>query len=266
MNQCTKGENPITVVSNYCSCCGIRTSISPTQKPPFKIPVELSSNKQTVNMGYLATLGSEFDPNDWSYYIPAFSQFIHSLGIPKQNSNYYRLLSREDLKLISSGLNVGKGSVEELFIASQIWGWGTGGRGMSHTGDAVKTPGFGKIVNDVFSLVKQGDIYKAYISMKVPGCGAAYISKFLYFSALGCNISPLPVILDGRVVNSLMKIGMHEGWLAKEFADFSINSSGSIFVEKNPTKYIVYMEQMDLWAKSLGCPADYIEFYLWSTG
>lgn len=61
-------------------------------------------------------------------------------------------------------------------------------------------------------------------------------------------------------------IGAHEGWLAKEFADFTINSSGGIFVKENATKYMAYVEQMDLWAKALGCPADYIEYYLWSTG
>ena len=137
---------------------------------------------------------------------------------------------------------------------------------MSHTSEAMGTDNFSMIINNVFSLVRQGNIYDAYSSMKIKGCGAAYISKFLYFSALGGDVSPLPVILDGRVINSLIKIGVHEGWLAREFADFSINSSGSILAEKNATKYMAYIKQMDLWAEALSCPADYIEYYLWSIG
>ena len=137
---------------------------------------------------------------------------------------------------------------------------------MSLTSKSLETDDFSTIINDVFRLVRKGDIYNAYSSMKIKGCGAAFISKFLYFSALGGNVFPLPVILDGRVMNSLIKIGIHEGWLAKEFADFTINSSGNVFVEKNATKYVEYIKQMDLWAKALGCPADYIEYYLWSIG
>ena len=266
MNKCTRGTDAITTASHYCGNCGVSQNDNQNQKPPFKLPDDLSENKKTISNGFVGVQKTQFDPGDWNTYITGFSSFIDNLGTQSQYSKYYRFVSRDDVKVISKNVDIGKNSAEELFIASQIWGWGTGGRGMSHTQEAIETDDFKKIINDVFSLVKQGNIYDAYLRMTIKHCGAAYLSKFLYFSALGGNISPLPVILDGRVVKSLIQVGAHEGWLAKEFSDFNIHSSGNVVVDKNALKYIVFIKQMDMWAKELGCPADYIEYYLWSTG
>jgi hypothetical protein len=238
-------------------------NISKNKRPPFGLPSELLNNTQTICTG-LPRPGQIFAPINWNGYVSAYSAFVNTLG--KQNSSYDRIVSRHDLKLISTNVINNKASAEELFLASQIWGWGNSGRGMSYTKKCMESEGLAKILKQVFLLVRQGDIKNAYISMKVEGCGATYVSKFLYFSALGSCISPLPVILDTRVMNSLIKTGAHEGWLAKEFADFSINDQGDIFLRKNATKYITYIEQMDLWAKALLCPADYIEYYFWSIG
>jgi hypothetical protein len=266
MNQCTKAGNPIITASNFCPNCGKKTNIPSSLKPPFALPSELLNNQQTIVNALTGAQATRFDPGDWFGYLPAHSGFVGNLGISTPNVAYYKLLSRNDLTIMSKNLIGGKGSTLELFIASQIWGWGTAGRGMSLTQKAVENADILQILDNVVTLVKQRNIAAAYTTMNIKYCGAAYISKFLYFVALGANISPLPVILDGRVLNSLIQIGAHEGWTANIFADFSANSDGNVNVRENPAKYVAYVEQMDSWAKALGCAADYIEYYLWSEG
>jgi hypothetical protein len=264
MNVCTRGVDSITKVSKYCSNCGVNQNITLNKQLPYQLPSDLMNNQGVIAKGLVGVQKTQFDPGYWNIYVTGYSNLVDNLGVPDSLS--YKLVSRDDVTKICKNVIQGGNTAEELFIASQIWGWGTGGRGMSHTAKATNSKNFTGVINDVFSLVIKGEIRNAYDHMKLDYCGAAYISKFLYFAALGAGITPVPVILDGRVVNSLIQIGAHEGWLAKTFSDFSINSNGDVFVEKNSAKYVEYIDQMDIWAKALGCPADFIEYYLWSTG
>ena len=90
-------------------------------------------------------------------------------------------------------------------------------------------------------------------------CGAAFFTKYFYFVGWGSKTTPMPLILDSVVSNSLEKLGVDISQLAK----VTRNSEGKItYISKYVEGYIRYVEMINNWANEIGCRPDSIEKWL----
>ena len=138
-------------------------------------------------------------------------------------------------------------STRRLFLATLMWGYGTqDNRGPYRASLMCKDPRASRTLREVFSLVESGDLERAYEELSnVQTCGAAFTSKYLYFVGLGCDIEPLPLILDSRVREALKTL------LGLDVPRFP-----------KAKEYLEYISAMSRWAKELRCRPDSIEWFL----
>ena len=155
---------------------------------------------------------------------------------------------------------------EKIFIATMIWGYGTTGYGSFRTQEMIQTPCFQESITRATLLIEDNRIMDAYklfsIEKKIKQCGSAFFTKFMYF--IGRRIhDQYPLIADSRVANAFDKIlGREE---VKNMFSFALRKDNAISsVGNNPHGYMKYLDVMHSTAKSLNCPADAIELFLFN--
>lgn len=136
--------------------------------------------------------------------------------------------------------------IRRLFLATMVWGYGAVGYGPYRTAKMLAADGSARVLEDVFSLASTGYIVDAYQRLSLPWCGPVFSTKFLYFIGLGCQLDPLPVILDSVVSNKL------EQWIGLDTSEISRGAVG----------YLKYIRLMSEWAEELSCRPDSIELFL----
>jgi hypothetical protein len=136
-----------------------------------------------------------------------------------------------------------------LFIAVMMWGFGTVGYGAYRTSKMLQPADLLLVLRRTVALATKGKIAAAYDALSLPYCGHTFRTKYLYFIGLGCQLEPLPLILDSILIE---RIGTLLG-----------NSSGKW---RNVAGYLRYVELMNQWASYLGCKPDSIELFLFSYG
>jgi hypothetical protein len=151
-------------------------------------------------------------------------------------------------------------SIRKVFLATMIWGYGTVGYGAYRTSKMLGEKYSYDLIKSSFNFVMEGNYIAAYETLSLPWCGSAFVSKFLYFSGLGNNISPLPLILDSVVSNSLEKLGLDISLFAKVTRTNSYINS----LQKWSLGYQRYVELLNNWALNLKCRPDAIEKWLFS--
>jgi hypothetical protein len=169
---------------------------------------------------------------------------------------YPQSISRSEIAELAKNKNARK-----VFLATMLWGYGTVGYGAYRTSIMVGHKNSENIIEKSFDLVSAGKYILAYKMFALPMCGAAFFTKYFYFIGLGSKISPLPLILDSVVANSLVQLGIDISMLAR----FTKNSGGKITsIRKYTDGYLRYVEIINNWAGEIGCRPDSIEKWLFT--
>jgi hypothetical protein len=169
---------------------------------------------------------------------------------------YPQTISRSEIADLAQNRNARK-----VFLATMLWGYGTVGYGAYRTSIMLGEKSSKNIIEKSFDLVSAGKYILAYEIFALPMCGAAFFTKYFYFVGLGSKISPLPLILDSVVANSLVQLDVD----ISRFARFTKNSGGKITsIGKYADGYLRYVETINNWADEIGCRPDSIEKWLFT--
>lgn len=158
-------------------------------------------------------------------------------------AEYPNQLTRADLCALASKAISDASHVRRAFMATMIWGYGTIGYGpwrmarMLESADAADA-----MLRTTAGLVVSGKLADAYSAFALPWCNRAFFTKFFYVIGLGANSSPLPLILDARVLRSLSALGQE--------------------VSETAEGYVRWVSLMNAWAEALDCRPDAVEMFL----
>lgn len=150
--------------------------------------------------------------------------------------------------------------IRRLFLACMIWGYGLDANGPRNTKASLSAPTEARrVLINTLSRIKKIQIKEAYDEFVLAGCGPAFFTKFFYFIGKEYGIEPMPLILDSHVANFLEFLSKQEGWKQSLFTKRSQKG----YVKRYTQGYIQYICSMDGWAKTLGCSADKIEYFMY---
>jgi len=197
-----------------------------------------------------------------SFYASTWlTRFANDKDLNELFQKYPQQISRADIAELASQVLAGSENARKVFLATMMWGYGTVGYGAYRTSMMLGDPGSQKIIEESFRLVAAGKYLDAYKMFVLPRCGAAFFTKYFYFVGLGTKVSPLPLILDSVVANSLVQLGIDITLFAKVIK----NPEGRITsIARYADGYFEYVETMNLWAKEIGCRPDSIEKWLFT--
>lgn len=194
--------------------------------------------------------GSGYSPARWREHFRNDPRVSSDLTIITERCP--RRIRRDDVRYFAGkSRSGGYDDLRRLFLASMIWGWGRGGKrkeGLKNTEAALSDPALRRMLESAAERIKKAQIEEAYTGFKLKGCRRAFFTKFFYFVGQEWAVSPLPLILDSYVEEFLGCLGRKEGW------------NKSIF--RGAQGYVQYVNSVDEWAKGLGCPADYLEYFM----
>lgn len=174
---------------------------------------------------------------------------------------YPQAISRSEIAHLANQVSTENGNARKVFLATMLWGYGTVGYGAYRTSIMLDDKNSQNIIEKSFDLVSAGKYIAAYKMFSLPMCGAAFFTKYFYFVGLGNKTTPLPLILDSVVANSLVELGIDISRLAK----VTKNSDGKISsVRKYVDGYFEYVEMINNWASEIGCRPDSIEKWLFT--
>ncbi|MFI1213606.1 hypothetical protein ACH4UV_39310 [Streptomyces sp. NPDC020802] len=139
------------------------------------------------------------------------------------------------------------GTWGEVFVATQVWGYGVTGYGPYRTGQVVAHPGAEDALTEVVSLLVDKGAIAAYERLNtLNGLGPAFLTKFLYFVGLALPEAQglRPLILDSALAGVLrqhaMKLGRAAGYEWSEAIATRIWRSG----DWTSHRYDVYLRWM----------------------
>lgn len=140
-----------------------------------------------------------------------------------------------------------------FFLAVMIWGYGMTGYGPYRTGLMLSTKNFSKIYRTIRCMIQNNQIQKAYDQAKIDRCGPPFFTKLFYFLGLIYKITPMPLILDSRVSNSLSlkKCGFANGIYFRQKAAARFGRG-----------YYDYVQDMNYWSIQNHFRPDQLEFFL----
>jgi hypothetical protein len=174
---------------------------------------------------------------------------------------YPRSISRKQVaELACEAQTLDSPALRRLMFGVMLWGFGTIGYGAYRTSKMLEAPTVIDQLADTLCYLTRGRIQDAYERLHLPRCGAAFLTKLFYFIGRGCDVTPLPLILDSVVANAL------ESKLGCEISDYArVDRDGEgkiIYLHRWAPGYVRYIEQMNAWAQVLSCRADSIELFL----
>lgn len=167
-------------------------------------------------------------------------------------------LTRGDLRELSIKAHDDFALCRRLFLATMLWGYGTGGRGPWRTAKMLADPRLDGVLERTMIAVKTGDLFRAYDDFRVAWCGPAFLTKFLYAVALGCSADPLALVLDARVARSLQVLESDGSLKLNEFVTLGPGRT----VAWSPAGWVRFVEVAHLWAVALDCRSDAVEMLL----
>ena len=173
---------------------------------------------------------------------------------------YPQAISRSEIANLANQVSTKNENTRKVFLATMLWGYGTVGYGAYRTSIMLNDKNSRNTIEKSFNLVFTGKYIEAYKMFSMPMCGAAFFTKYFYFVGLGNKITPLPLILDSVVANSLVKLGIDISQLAKVTKKHGKISS----VRKYADGYFKYVEMINNWASEIGCRPDSIEKWLFT--
>jgi hypothetical protein len=220
--------------------------------------------KQDIPVRLLAEKSALLVPDNHrvSFYASTWlNRFANDRDLNELIQKYPQQISRAEIADLANQVLAGSENVRKVFLATMIWGYGTVGYGAYRTSMMLSDTDSQRIIEESFRLVSIGKYIDAYKMFALPKCGAAFFTKYFYFVGLGTNVSPLPLILDSVVANSLVQLGIDIARLAR----FTKNTSGRITsIGKYADGYSQYVEMMNHWANEIGCRPDSIEKWLFT--
>ncbi|MFC1954564.1 hypothetical protein ACFLVZ_01925 [Chloroflexota bacterium] len=227
------------------------------------LPRELSQNIAQIQNGYVNAQSVGYDLNLWKECFPTGSE---AACISDIYSRFGGTLKRHQVgQLAVEARNGSYFEVQKLFIAAMIWGRGFVGYGPWRTKESLNSNKAQETLETTVKLISDGHIHAAYENFNLRYCGPAFFTKLFYFIGLGNMVSPLPLILDSRVVSSLRRIAAQENLDISLFSKFVVTKRNSVgSVSSYVSGYMKYIEEMHNWADQAGTKADYIEYYLFS--
>jgi hypothetical protein len=200
------------------------------------------------------------DNHEVSYYAGTWEKwFFEDKDFIELIEKHPQQISRLDIvNLVNNVLN-GKDTPRKVFLATMLWGYGTRGYGAYRTSLMLNGKNSQNIIEEAFRLVSIGKHGDAYEMFSLPRCGSAFFTKYFYFVGWGSKSTPMPLILDSVVSNSLEKINVNISNLAKVIR----NNEGKITsVGRYVDGYLRYIEMISNWATEIGCRPDSIEKWL----
>jgi hypothetical protein len=194
--------------------------------------------------------GSAYSPARWQNHFRNDPSVSSDLNMIIQTCP--KTIGRADVRhFAGKARSGGYDDLRRLFLASMLWGWGSGGKwkeGLKNTEAALSDPALRQMLESAAERINKAQIKEAYTGFKLKGCRRAFFTKFFYFVGYEWAVSPLPLILDSHVEGFLGCLGRQEGWAKMAFTD----AQG----------YLQYVTSMNDWAKELGCQADCIEYFM----
>ena len=197
-----------------------------------------------------------------------FSNLVRELRHNNEKGEGFKEINRRDIFLMVGEIRkLPKGStaynrqLRKFFFAVMLWGYGTIGYGASRAEKIISHKNLPKSIRKSYEYVRDKKIKESYeLLSKIPGLGAVFISKYLYFIGKDCSTKPLA--LDRWVATNLVnmccankdKYGLRK---EKEKHAPHTDSSGSGYI-----KYIKYTKDMKDWAEELKVKPDQIECFL----
>jgi hypothetical protein len=219
--------------------------------PP--LPKRLAESKDQIIEGFTKSPGGEYSVELWHNYLDNDSDLLRIC------QRFPTSIRRRDIEQLSiEAQSGGSAQIRTVFLASMIWGWGNRGLGPWQTKHMLNYDNLDTQLIQASESIANGMIVKAYIDFDVPHCGPAFFTKFFYFLGLGCQSTPLPLILDSRVASSLRTLSAEEGWQPELF----VITGADGYVKSYVDGYWRYLQAIDYWSKQLGCRADNIEYFL----
>jgi hypothetical protein len=107
-----------------------------------------------------------------------------------------------------------------LWVATMMWGSGTTyRRGPWRTSQGLRLPQLHECLQTTRQLVVDGDLKSAFATLsygplKIPGCGEAFFTKWLWAASLSDPELPIrPLILDARVKATIKKATGQINWV-----------------------------------------------------
>ena len=107
-----------------------------------------------------------------------------------------------------------------LWVATMMWGSGTTyRRGPWRTSQGLRFPHIHESLQTTRQLIADGDLKSAFAMLsfgplKIPGCGVAFFTKWLWAASLTETEPPIrPLILDARVKASIKKATGPTNWV-----------------------------------------------------
>lgn len=220
--------------------------------------------KQNIPARLLAKKSDLFIPDDHqvSYNANTWRKwFAEDKDFNDLIQEYPQVISRSEIANLANPVSAKNESARKVFLATMLWGYGIVGYGAYRTSIMLSDKNSRNIIGESFDLVSTGKYIAAYKIFSLPMCGSAFFTKYFYFVGLGNKTTPLPLILDSVVANSLVELGIDISQLAK----VTKNSDGKISsVGKYVDGYFEYVEMINSWASEINCRPDSIEKWLFS--
>lgn len=133
-------------------------------------------------------------------------------------------LSRKNLVDIATRAGSSVNQSEDLialWVATMMWGSGaTNGRGPWRTSQGLRFPHIHESLQTTRQLIAEGDLKSAFAMLssgplKIPGCGDAFFTKWLWAASLTETEPPIrPIILDARVKASIKEATGRIKWVS----------------------------------------------------
>lgn len=176
---------------------------------------------------------------------------------------FRRGLSRADVAaLVPKKKNPTYAQLRPLFIATVMWGYGDNGFGAWRTCKMLRDPKIKQALPRAFKQILAGEFETARKEFVVDWCGPSFSTKFFYFIGRAHKLSPMPLILDSRVIDHLdhkkhnlaSKIAYCKRGEDGILADFRIKRKG----------YSLYINTLNDWAAKLKVKPDQLELFLFN--
>jgi hypothetical protein len=157
-----------------------------------------------------ATQRIDYNVQAWAKHFAGNPDF---LALSQQ---FHPSISRDNLRNLSEQAIVGRISLDQLFLATMMWGFGKrgtpGGSGAFLTRRMLESLQGRTTLQQVVQYLHNHQLRDAYTTMlEVKECGQTFATKFLYVVGLGAKLSPLPLVLDSKVAKALEVLAQDEG-------------------------------------------------------
>ena len=179
--------------------------------------------------------GVDLNPDSWRPWIvdgkqqksngmsPLAPDIANSSSAVLDSTSRSNILSRKNLLDLATraGSSVDQsGDLIALWVATMMWGSGTTyRRGPWRTSQGLRSEHIHESLQTTKQLVADGDLKSAftmlsYGPLKIPGCGEAFFTKWLWAASLTETEPPIrPLILDARVKASIKKATGPTNWV-----------------------------------------------------